>query len=167
MGQNKLHRPREHAMNKQEAAVQGAALRYLARREYCVKELVNKLTAKGFERNTAAEIVSNLTEQNLVNDGRFARDLIRVRIDKGYGPFRIEYELRQRGVDQELISNCLAQINENWKQRLEQLVAKKYRNQPVESFRDWTKRANFLRNRGFDAELIHDVLGKYTSEILN
>ncbi len=158
---------REHAMNKKEAAVQNAALRCLARREYCEKELVNKLTAKGFERNSATDIVSKLAERNLVSDSRFARDLIRVRIDKGYGPFRLEHELRQRGVDQELISDCLDQVNENWKERLEQLVAKKYRNQPIESYKDWTKRANFLRNRGFDAELIHDVLGKYSNKFLN
>ena len=148
-------------MHNREAAARTAALRCLARREYCVKELVNKLAAKGFERDVAADIVEKLAEQNLVNDGRFARALMRVRAARGYGPFRLEYELRRRGVDQELISDCMDQLDENWKERLEQLVSKKYGGRPIESGNDWMKRVNFLRNRGFEAELIHDVLGKH------
>ena len=165
MNQNKSDLPREYAVNNREAAARTAALRCLARREYSVKELVNKLAAKGFERDVAADTVAKLAEQDLVNDGRFARALMRVRADRGYGPFRLEYELRQRGVDPELVSNSMDQLNENWKERLEQLVAKKYGERPIESANDWMKRANFLRNRGFGAELIHDVLGKYDNKI--
>lgn len=160
MKQIKIDLARKCAVNSREAA-RTAALRCLARREYCVKELVNKLAAKGFEREMAADIVADLAEQNLVNDGRFARTLMRVRADRGYGPFRIEYELRQRGVDLELISDSMDQLDENWKERLERLVAKKYGSRPVESSNDWMKRANFLRNRGFGTELINDVLGKF------
>ncbi len=139
-----------------------AALGYLSRREYCRYELVEKLVAKDFEREIALEVVRKLAKQDLVSDVRFARDLIRVRSRRGYGPLRIESELRRRGVDQELISNNVELQNENWQQKIEQVVAKKYGNRVIESHKDWVKRANFLKSRGFGDDLVHDALGFYS-----
>jgi len=49
------------------------ALRLIARAEQCTKGLTRKLTKRGFDANSINEVISNLTEKNLLNDSRYAR----------------------------------------------------------------------------------------------
>lgn len=134
----------------------------MARREYPATELVQKLIGKGATFEKASEVVQDLQNQNLVSDERFAEQLIRVRTNRGYGPLRIAADLRNRGVSSEMISECIDIEDPHWNDRLAIVVTKKYRNKPVQSFSEWAKRANFLKNRGYTSAQINQVLGKYS-----
>ena len=135
-----------------------AALRFLSRREYSELELNKKLVAKGYSSKTSKTTVSKLVEDRLVSDERFAQAVVRVRARKGYGPIRIKSELQQKGVALELIGNCLTDSAYDWKERLEQVIAKKYADSTIEDHKEWNKRVNFLAYRGFSFDLINEVL---------
>ena len=78
--------------------IRASAVKFLSRREYCRQEMIQKLIGKGADSELAATVVEQLSDSGLINDERFARDLIQVRIRRGYGPVRIEHDLKQRGV---------------------------------------------------------------------
>ncbi len=144
--------------------VRNLAARFLARREYCRKELIEKLIAKGAQRPVAENCVDQLVQVDLVSDVRFAKSLIEVRIRKGYGPLRIADELRKRGVEADLISSCMDQSDAHWNNKLSELIMRKYGDSPIENFKQWAKRANFLRYRGFTSEQIQQTLGQYRGD---
>lgn len=148
-------------MMKDIAQVRRAAVNYLSRREYCPREMVDKLVSKGADLEMAETVVQRLSDIGLICEERFAREFIRARVRQGYGPIRIEFELTRRGVAEHLASECLLDSNTNWNDQLERVIERKYRNRPIGNFNEWAKRANFLKNRGFTAEQINDTLGRY------
>ena len=141
---------------------QEQAARFLVRREYCRNELVQKLVSRGSSLEVAEQVVSDLQERNMVNDERFTENLIRIRIMRGYGPVRIEAELSRLGVASEVIANHLNQDDEQWHEQIVNVAERKYHNRPIENFKEWAKRANFLRSRGFTSSQIHEAIGRYS-----
>lgn len=89
------------------------ALEYLSRRPMSRMELNKKLREKGVEPETAAVCVDWLTERGLLDDESYAVLLCRHYSMKGYGPARIEGELRRRGIERELWEAALGGIGEN------------------------------------------------------
>ncbi len=139
------------------------AVGLLSRREYCQQEMVRKLISKGADRVSAETVAERLSRSGWISDERFARELIRVRVGRGYGPVRIENELVQRGVDEHLASACLTECDIDWGEQIVRLVERKYRNVAAENYNAWAKRAAFLRTRGFTAEQIGESLGRYSN----
>jgi regulatory protein len=80
-----------------------AALRLLARRDYFRAELEERLLRKGFTRDEVERAGGRCAELGLVDDGRLAARFAEVRaVQRGWGPHRLEAELKRRGVDAEL-----------------------------------------------------------------
>ena len=144
--------------------IRNQALKYLSRREYSAAELIQKLISRGASNREAVELVQDLQEKNLVCNERFAEQLVRVRMNRGYGPIRIASELKNRGVSPEIISNLINSDDIQWNERVAMVLAKKYRSKPVRSFSEWASRANFLRNRGYTSAQVNQVLGKYSNQ---
>ncbi|MGF1644831.1 MAG: RecX family transcriptional regulator [Thiotrichales bacterium] len=91
---------------------------------------------------------------------RYAEEYTRVRIQKGYGPVRIDYELRQRGVAAEVAAAALALYREEWPARAQAALSKRFGAVGA----DRAVRAQqhrFLESRGFPAGVIRDALGRY------
>ncbi len=141
--------------------IQLKASRFLARREYCEHELVRKLVSRGAEQGLAEQAVGILKDRNLVNDERFAEHLVRVRMARGYGPVKIRAELKERGVSPDLISTCLDVEEQVWHCKIKEVAERKYRNETMDNFRDWSKRARFFQSRGFTSSQIRQALGDF------
>src|SRR5512139_3539827 len=88
--------------------VRKAAYTLLARREYGRQEMVNKLLGKGFEPSLVDSVVEQLVAERLLSDERFVETFVRSRSNRGYGPRRIEAELRERGISDELSDERIA-----------------------------------------------------------
>ncbi len=92
------------------------------------------------------------------SDRRFTESFVQQRYNKGHGPLKIEQELKQRGVDATLISECLYQAEFDWQQLAVETREKKF---GVEIPRDYQKKAKqsrFLYSRGFTSEQISQLL---------
>ena len=77
----------------------GAALRYLGRRDHFRSELAEKLRRKGFEEDAVEAALDRCEGANLLDDERLAGRFAQIRSEaNGWGPRRIEAELRRRGV---------------------------------------------------------------------
>jgi regulatory protein len=133
--------------------VHDTALRLLARREHTRLELHHKLCRRGFDRALVDAVLGRLAEQDLLSDARFAEVYAHGRVDKGYGPLRIERELRERGVADTIVADLVAALADDWLPRLVALHRKRFGAVP----RDPAGQAaqmRFLRQRGFTSEQI-------------
>ena len=141
--------------------VRNSAMRLLARREHSRSELHGKLVGRGFEDDLVEELLQELEDQDLLSDERFATSLIVSRAETGYGPNRIDLELRNRGVSEELAGEALAKAEVDWEERLTDQVAKKFGSDPAQTFPEWARRARYLERRGFGQDAIRLAIGNF------
>ncbi|MCW8917789.1 MAG: recombination regulator RecX [Gammaproteobacteria bacterium] len=145
-----------------ESDAYASAIGLLARREHSARELLQKLAARGADVETAAAVLARLIHERLQSDARFTEAYLRQRSEKGYGPQRIQAELRERGVEEALIGAQLRQAVEegeiDWFERAAAAYAKKYGGRPIEDMKERAKRMRFLQYRGFSHEQVAAAL---------
>ena len=138
-----------------------SAMRLLARREHSRAELRGKLVGRGFENDSVEELLQGLEDQDLLSDERFAISLIASRVETGYGPKRIDLELRNRGVSEELACEALAKAGVDWGQQVTDQAVRKFGSDPAQTFPEWARRARYLERRGFGQDAIRLAIGNY------
>lgn len=140
---------------------QRTAFNLLARREHSALELTQKLKQRGYSLTVIATVLNKLQQQNLQSDTRFVENYIHGRVNKGYGPLRIQQELQQRGVAFDLINIALDAYN-NWREYAEQVRRKRFGAKLPRDFSERAKQMRFLQYRGFAIEHIN-IIFKNTS----
>ena len=141
---------------KQEKSLKQRALECLARREYTRAELRAKLAPHS---DSAAEIEAVLGEveaRGWLSEGRFAEQLVATRRGR-FGSLRIAYELRQRGVPDEVVDSLLPGLEEDDLRVAREIWRQKFGKRPGTPA-ERAKQARFLQGRGFSAELIRRAL---------
>ena len=138
-----------------------SAMRLLARREHSRAELRGKLVGRGFENDSVEELLQGLEDQDLLSDERFAMSLIASRAETGYGPKRIDLELRNRGVSEELAREALAKAEVDWGQQVTDQAVRKFGSDPAQTFPEWARRARYLERRGFGQDAIRLAIGNF------
>lgn len=150
-------------MDQADAKIRSECLRLLAGHEHSRKELLQKLSVKGFAKERIEPVLDELAETGWQSDTRYAESYARSRILKGYGPTYIAYELRQNGIDLGNIPSfdleALAEsVAGGWQALSQQVYSKKYGNSPIPNRNEWAKRSRFLQQRGFTHAMIADLL---------
>ncbi|HEV2636935.1 MAG TPA: regulatory protein RecX [Actinocrinis sp.] len=85
----------------------------LSRTERTRGQLAQMLVRKGIEAEAAEEILDRFTELGLIDDAQYARAFVESRhINRGLGSQALAFQLRQRGVDGELVSAALEQLDD-------------------------------------------------------
>jgi regulatory protein len=152
---------------KPQVSLRQRALDYLAKREYSVAELAQKLNtvARQYELDAdeIPEILADFKKRNWVSDTRFTEQILHARKSK-FGSARIAHELREKGVSDELISEAVQDVKENELANAKAVWRKKY-DAPPSSREEWAKQARFLQSRGFGFEIIKKVINKQKDEI--
>ncbi|PCI22972.1 MAG: RecX family transcriptional regulator [Piscirickettsiaceae bacterium] len=131
----------------------------LARREHSERELWQKLLAKGFEHAEIEITLDEFKEKNWQSDDRFAESYSRSRVHSGFGPVRIQYELKERGVDTS-IDKVFDELPD-WQQLLSELHAKKYGQLPPGDMKERAKRTRFFQHKGYT----HDMIKRLFNEM--
>ena len=134
-----------------------AAMRLLAMREHTQLELKNKLRRAHADADIE-QALKSLAEQGLQSDERYTQLYVELRRNKGYGPLRICADLREKGVDEVLIDSYVDESDSHWSSLLQQVVIKKYGEQPPVDQKDMARRGRFLSYRGFPSHLISAYL---------
>ena len=127
----------------------------LARREHSQRELIQKLVAKEFERTEIEELLEEFKEKNWQSDVRFAESYSRSRLHKGFGPVRIQLELKERGIDSSL--DYLVDEQPDWDELLRDLHIKKYGKNAPENMKERAKRTRFFLHKGYTHEMINQL----------
>lgn len=126
------------------------ALRLLETRDYCERELVEKLTHSGISRESAQAAAARMAELGLVNDEAYAQRLAEELFRrKGYSPARIEQELIARGVARETAYEAARAIEGDPLERLAALLESKYAPSYKGTERDRRRVVNALQRLGY------------------
>jgi regulatory protein len=107
--------------------------------------------------------VDKLTASGLQSDARLAEAFVRSRVNRGQGPIKVKMGLRQKGVDDSLIEQAMAQAEVDWQALAIEIAAKKFAREDFGSkdsnltAKLRAKRQRFLQQRGFSFEQISAV----------
>jgi regulatory protein len=133
-------------------------LRLLTRREHSQKQIEQKLTVKGYKREQVSAVINDLTQQNWQDDNRYAESYLNRRRQKGFGPVKIAYELRQQGIDKAKVNELIKARAADWMDSLQQLYRRKFADPAISDNTERGKRIRFLSQRGFPNGMINDVI---------
>jgi len=140
------------------AAVEATAVRLLTGREHSRQELRCKLEARHHDPHLVDHVLDGLEQRGLLSDGRFLENYVRQRSRKGYGPLRIRAELAERGVAGAAVDECLDDGAVDWPGLLDELVARRFGDQPAGDVKELGRRGRFLEQRGFPISLVRRYL---------
>jgi len=139
-----------------EQAVCAAAMKLLVRREHSRLELRHKLERKGCPVALIDRVLSSLEAEGALSDARFAELYASSRSERGYGPLRIRAELRERGVSEAVIDECLEPYRDAWLAQLARVQGKRFGR--ADDFVQRARQTRFFQARGYTAEQIRAVL---------
>jgi regulatory protein len=139
-------------------SARAAALDALARRDLAAEDLRRKLLEKGYDTTVVAPLLDALRAEKLVDDRRYVENFVAYSASRGQGPVRVRLKLRQRGLDQALVEDCLATYTD-WAGRLREVQRKKFGAEPPGNDADKERQARFLAYRGFTSAQIRTALG--------
>ena len=132
------------------------AFEYLSKREYSTHELAQKLKAFTEETDDLPALLEDFKTRGWLSDKRFTDQLVHARRTK-FGSAKVANELREKGVDEALISHALSEIKVSELENATEVWRKKFK-EPAKSRDEWAKQARFLQSRGFGFEVIKKVL---------
>jgi regulatory protein len=150
-----------------EEQARALCLRLLTARARTRSELEGQLAKRGYPDEVNQRVLDRLARVGLVNDEAFAEQWVRSRrVNAGKGKRALAAELRNKGVDNDVITAALADIDAGAeRQRAEQLVRDKLRRERLADGDDTkvTRRlVGMLARRGYTQSMALDVV---TSEL--
>lgn len=138
-------------------------LRLISFRPRSEKEIRSYLKRKKTRPKIVDELVKKLKKLKQIDDREFAQWWIEQRSTfRPRGRFGLMMELRQKGVDKEIIEKMIGQLNElPLATKIAQKKLRTYKNLPREEF--YQKMSAYLARRGFSWETIKKVVKKIQS----
>jgi regulatory protein len=147
------------------AAARQKAIGLVARRDFGSRELKGRLAEAGYESGAAEDAVSDLQDQRLVDDARYAESAVASRVARGQGPIRIALELRRAGVAAELIEAAVEAGSPEWADRAHALRRRRFGAAPPADPKERTRQVRFLLYRGFSSEHVRKALGRVAADL--
>ena len=133
------------------------ALGMLARREYSQRELRTRLEHAGCDEEESESALRILQGQHYQDDDRFGEMIVHARVGQGYGPARIQAELRSHGLADAAIRALVDAADADWEALARAQLRKKYGSKPAADHAERGKRAAFLLRRGFSVATVRIV----------
>jgi regulatory protein len=137
------------------------ALRYLGYRARSGAEVKNYLHQRGGTDAVVDATIEKLRGFNFINDEAFARNWALSRAqNQGYGPGKIEQELRTKGVADGQIDAVVKEIfaSETEEARARKVLQKKFGRENFREPRALRRAVAFLERRGYNSKVIFTLL---------
>lgn len=141
------------------------AIKYLSFKARTKKEVADKLAEKDFTEDIIDKVIVLLEKYNYIDDYSYAGSFLRDKFNiNGFGTERIKYELKQRGISEEIIEkvieeNCFDEIK-----KAAELIERKYGAYEFD-IKERRKIEGFLLRRGFSFSTIKDAFNLLKDEI--
>ncbi|MEW6009584.1 MAG: regulatory protein RecX [Candidatus Omnitrophota bacterium] len=140
-----------------------SAYRLLKVRDRSEKEIRDRLLKKKYPNSTIDSVIAHLKDLSYIDDKKFSREWVNFRLKTPFGIKRIILELRQKGIDEEIISEALREVRKSDVEReaLTSLAKKRINNlhkRNIIGIKARQKLYQFLLRRGFSSSDIIGVL---------
>ena len=137
------------------------AVLLLSKKDRTVKEVTDKLHSKGFDLEVIKGVLEKLSEYNCIDDEIYCEKYIsdKTRLSK-FGKNKIKANLYAKGVNKEIISRKIAEIDNNLEyERALVLTEKKLvQLQKYDKIKIKSKLINYLISKGFDYDTVNKVI---------
>lgn len=140
------------------------AARYCAYQERCHQDIERKLKDWNVDPEIQDDVISELIQQNFLNEERFALTYVRGKVNiKKWGRYKIKLELKSRQVSEYSINKALKEIDEeNYILNLQEVLEKKRTTVTGKSaYEIRAKIFQYLLSKGYEAQLINEQLDNY------
>lgn len=145
------------------------ALSYLEHRERSFFEMKSHLMSKGFQEEEIRKELQYLEELHYLDDERYCADYLEYGMQKGRGPVRLQFELKEKGIGADKIQKALEEsFDRSTEKEAAMREAQKLLNRmDGSSHEGWkpeekliAKIARKLASLGYHTEVIYDILGQ-------
>ena len=136
-------------------SLKGRALRYLAGREHSRAELERKLKAHEETPGQLAQVLDELQAKDFISEARVVESVINRRAGR-FGAARIKYELQQKGLGADAVSQAVDSLKSSELERARKVWRKKFA-APAADAAGRAKQMRFLAARGFGGDVICKV----------
>lgn len=137
-------------------------LRLLTYRQRSRSEIEAYLERKGYPAPVIAAVIAEMEEWGYIDDARFTEEYMRYCLERGFGPYRARYELRQKGIDAALVEKEIPRYFDPAQDlaRARAALEKRYGDiaKPGDE-RLLRRQVQFLKRRGFDDGIIMKLVG--------
>ena len=138
------------------------ALKFLKVRDRSEQEILARLRKDNFTDETIQKTLGYLKSVRLVDDRQFTRKWIETRLGKPFGLKRIAFELKEKGIDEQLIAEEFSRLKNDYSEektvrQIIQEYCEKHKGMEKEIVKQ--KLTGYLANRGFHEEIIDEEIG--------
>ena len=135
------------------------AIRLLAQREHSRHELATKISRKQDELTTDElnALLDELEQSGYQDDQRFTEMFVRSSIERGHGPMKISYALRDKGIDETLAREVLDSADIDWLEQARYQREKKFGEEIPVDFKERARQSRFLAGRGYFMDTINAI----------
>lgn len=141
------------------------ALYILAQRDHSAKELYDKLI-KNYPPELCTLTVEAMRDFGYLDEEKYARKLFKSYMNKGWGKSKIRFELKRKGLSEDLIALCEEEYDdEDYIEEITELINKKYINKLDFSDYSSVQRVTAaLARRGFSYDDIKTAMARVREE---
>ncbi len=139
------------------------AMRYCTYRERSAAEVEFKLSVLGCDPKTSTNVIDQLKEEGYVNDARFAEAFAGSKFrTRKWGKTKIRYELKAKGIDNDLIIRALGGIPaEEYQSVLDGLLKTKYKTfNKGSSIQIKQKLMSYAFSKGYETDVVYGALAR-------
>lgn len=140
--------------------IESRAIKLLTTREHSRLELGRKLRARGYPAEDVEQVLDRLEREDWLSESRLVERYVAERLDKGFGPVRIRFELREKGLPDEQIRPQLELDDAHYLELIARVHRQRFGDAPIADRNGFAKRARFLEYRGFPQGLITRYLDR-------
>lgn len=136
---------------------------WCAYRDRCHSETYDKLRSYGLDEEDTHILIADLISNRFLDEQRFAESYVsgKFRIKK-WGRVKIKMHLKALQIPDRCVVEAFKQIEEEeYNQTLSDLAQKKWLSLQGTSFEKKVKVRNFLLSKGYENDLIYNVLDKF------
>ena len=141
------------------------ARHYCGYQERSHTEVKEKLYSYGLRKTDVEELLSQLIEENYLNEERYATMFAGGKFRmKQWGRVKIKYELKQKRVSEYCIKKAMKEIDEeDYLKTLDKLASVKWnsvKGEGVNHFVKMSKTTDYLVQKGFEMDLVRTAVAR-------
>lgn len=157
-GQNISEQDVEYLKNETEKQVAlEKATGYISKCQKTKKQIREYLQKKGFEEEVCEYALEKLGEYHFVDDELFAKSYVKVK-GKNSGRKKLSYELKNKGIDEQIINDCIETFCEDEK-TVNNVLEKYIKNKPLD-IKTKQKAFRYLLSHGYSSDVASKAISQ-------
>lgn len=138
-------------MDSEYSKARDYALNVLSQKSISSSDLLEKITKKGYDEIIGYEVINELTDLGYVDDEAYAGLFLEYCTEKMWGKKKIRYEMKQKGLSDEIIENVLSTFSDDDQlENMAETIISKYGHEDINDIKVKNRIIRYFVSRGFD-----------------